>query len=80
MYLAVMLGLVPVGQLILSSSAKFFGAELAVRGCSIIAMVLMVLFAYLSSEKQWRRRRGLSKKEHQIKADMEWRLLLPEEF
>ena len=50
MYLAVMLGLVPVGQLILGLSAKFFGAELAVRGCSIIAMVLMVLFAYLSSE------------------------------
>ena len=40
MYLAVMLGLVPVGQLILGLSAKFFGAELAVRGCSIIAMVI----------------------------------------
>ena len=50
MYLAVMLGLVPLGQLILGLSAKFLGAELAVRGCAILAMVLMVLFAYLSSE------------------------------
>ncbi len=49
MYLAVMLGLVPVGQLILGVSSEQFGAVNAVRCCAVLAMVLMVLFAYLSS-------------------------------
>ncbi len=49
LYLAVMLGLVPIGQLIVGLSAQFFGSQASVRACSMIAMILMVLFAYLSS-------------------------------
>ncbi len=48
-YLAVMLGLVPVGQIILGFSAQYFDAQTSVRFCSILAMILMVLFAYLAS-------------------------------
>ncbi len=50
MYLAVMLGLVPLGQLILGLTANYMSAVWAVRSCAILAMVLMVLFAYWSSE------------------------------
>ncbi len=49
MYLAVMLGLVPVGQLILGFASEQFTAVVAVRACAVIAMVLMVLFAFLFS-------------------------------
>lgn len=49
MYLAVMLGLVPVGQLILGFASEHFTAVAAVRACAVIAMVLMVLFAFLFS-------------------------------
>ncbi len=49
MYLAVMLGLVPVGQLILGFASEHFTAVVAVRACAVIAMVLMVLFAFLFS-------------------------------
>ena len=50
MYLAVMLGLVPLGQGLIGFSSEHFGAGNSVRVCSITAMVLMVLFAYLSSQ------------------------------
>ncbi len=48
MYLAVMLGLVPIGQLIVGLTAQYLSAPTSVRLCSIIAMVLMVFFAYMS--------------------------------
>ncbi len=48
LYLAVMLGLVPVGQIIVGLMAHYFGAQTSVRLCSIVAMVLMVFFAYMS--------------------------------
>ena len=44
-----MLGLVPVGQLILGFASEQFTAVVAVRACAVIAMVLMVLFAFLFS-------------------------------
>ena len=49
MYLAVMLGLVPGGPLILGFASEQFTAVVAVRACAVIAMVLMVLFAFLFS-------------------------------
>lgn len=50
MYLAVMLGLVPLGQLILGLASEHFSAVTAVRACAVIAMILMVSFAYFFSE------------------------------
>lgn len=50
MYLAVMLGFVPIGQFILGLASEKFGAVHSVRACAILAMVLMVIFAYLASE------------------------------
>lgn len=50
MYLAVMLGLVPLGQLILGIASEHLSAVTAVRACAIIAMIMMVFFAYFFSE------------------------------
>lgn len=50
MYLAVMLGFVPIGQFILGLASEKFGAVHSVRACAILAMILMVIFAYLASE------------------------------
>ncbi|MBQ8828511.1 MAG: MFS transporter [Burkholderiaceae bacterium] len=52
MYLAVLLGLVPVGQLILGISAEILSPQLAVRGCAIFALVLLVICAYFSNWNQ----------------------------
>lgn len=56
LYLGVMLGLVPVGQLILGLASETFGAVSAVRACAVAAVVLMVLAAFVFSEADDRRK------------------------
>lgn len=55
MFLAVMLGLVPIGQLVVGFAAELFGAQIAVRVCAILAMILMVLSSSLVGNKENRK-------------------------
>lgn len=49
MHLAVVLGLVPLGQLVLGCLAENWNAQIAIRGCATVALILLVLAAYLAN-------------------------------